>query len=916
MKFNPIKLIPIAALPFVLLIVFALLNNASALPSQTIYGENGVWDLRQFNFTNSNVDFAGYAQIIPNALLSPAEFALRENEAVIENTTNEDFVTSRLVVLVPDDGWYTFSRRTIYWAHRLYVNGVLLQEVGSPASSRDGKTAGLGRVTFTVQPVDGVIEIVQQSSNFVHRTGDSHHDWKMGAGTALFDEALVSDFHTTIFMGSFFMLFLVFLLLFYMLRGSQNNLGILYCALFCLVWFLRMGVTEGRVFNVLAPWLSWEMRFRIEYISMPAVAALIVATIATLFPDVLHKTFLRIVYAVSAGFMLVYLFADTIFMSSVLLYVSFAFLGTSIFYLIVRFIMKVRKVTTGQALLIIGVVAFISASVMDVFHFTFPDMPIALPFTLGGIGMFIFALCKASAVFISTMREMDAIKEAREAEQRREMAVLNELIAQTGRMAQNHQQGDMDARIDVAHFEGAHKTVAASINEMTGDYVKHLTELGAVLENFGAGDFGTQYALLPGKKAFLNKVVEELRKHFRDIDGEIESLSQAAVKGRLSVRANPDRFEGDWKKLLTGLNSVMDAIVTPINEASQVLHAMSDGNLSMKVEGSYEGDFLLVKESINGVQATVSSYVSEISEVLQEIAAQNMDVSIDRQYIGDFSVIKDSLNMIIQTFNRILSDFGESAAFVSGSAKQMLDVSANLSQGSTTQAQTYSELNAAIVEVEASSNKNAQAARRTSELAQSAKDRAESESDMMKQTLKAMDDITTASDNISKIIKVIEAIAFQTNLLALNASVEAARAGEQGKGFSVVAEEVRSLAARSKAAAGETAALIEASVKTATQGARLTAEAAKGLEYMTKQITEISDHVSTVAQASKMQIESVSQISNGISELSHVTQTSTALSQEGASTAEKLSSQSETLKGIIEKFKLQSCKKASNLFWE
>jgi len=316
------------------------------------------------------------------------------------------------------------------------------------------------------------------------------------------------------------------------------------------------------------------------------------------------------------------------------------------------------------------------------------------------------------------------------------------------------------------------------------------------------------------------------------------------------------------------------------------------------------------------VQATVSSYVSEISEVLQEIAAQNMDVSIDRQYIGDFSVIKDSLNMIIQTFNRILSDFGESAAFVSGSAKQMLDVSANLSQGSTTQAQTYSELNAAIVEVEASSNKNAQAARRTSELAQSAKDRAESESDMMKQTLKAMDDITTASDNISKIIKVIEAIAFQTNLLALNASVEAARAGEQGKGFSVVAEEVRSLAARSKAAAGETAALIEASVKTATQGARLTAEAAKGLEYMTKQITEISDHVSTVAQASKMQIESVSQISNGISELSHVTQTSTALSQEGASTAEKLSSQSETLKGIIEKFKLQSCKKASNLFWE
>jgi len=909
MKINPIKLIPIAALPFVFLIVFALLNNSSAIPSQTVYSENGIWDLQTFNFTNSNVDFAGYAQIIPNALLSPTEFALRENESVIANTTDEDFVTSRLVILVPDDGWYTFSRRTIYWAHRLYVNGILLQELGRTASGRDEKIAGLGRVTFTVQPVDGVIEIVQQSSNFVHRAGDTHHDWKMGAGTALFDEALVSDFHTTIFMGSFFMLFLVFLLLFYMLRGSQSNLGILYCALFCLVWFMRMGVTGGRVFNVLAPWLSWEMRFRIEYISIPAVAALIVATISTLFPGVLHKTFLRIMYTVSTGFILVYLFADTIFMSSVLLYVSFALLGTSIIYLVARFAMKVRKVTTGQALLIVGVVAFIFTSVMDVFYFTFPDLPIALPFSLGGIGMFIFALCKASAVFTNTMRETDEIKEARESEQRHEMAILNELIAQTGQMAQDHSQGDMDARIDVAHFEGAYETVAIGINEMTGDYVKHLTELGAVLENFGAGDFDTEYALLPGKKAFLNKMVEKLRKHFMDIDGEIESLSQAAVKGRLSVRANPDKFEGDWKKLLIGLNSVMDAIVTPINEASQVLHAMSDGNLSMKVEGSYEGDFLLVKESINGVQATVSSYVSEISEVLREIAAQNMDVSIDRQYIGDFSVIKDSLNMIIQTFNRILSDFGKSAAFVSDSAKQMFDVSANLSQGSTTQAQTYSELNSVIVDVEASSNKNAEAARRTNELALNAKDRAEKEAAMMQQTLKAMGDINLASENISKIIKVIEGIASQTNLLALNASVEAARAGEQGKGFSVVAEEVRSLAARSKAAAGETAVLIDESVKTASEGARLTAETAKGLEYMTKQITEISDNLSTVAEASKMQIESVSQISTGISELSHVTQAGTALSQEGTSTAEKLSGQAETLKGIIEKFRLQSYKK-------
>ena len=897
---NVKNYLPIAVIPIMLLIGFLLLSNESAKPYRVVYDENGLWDMSGFDFDNHNVLFGGYAEIIPGELLTPEEFRERENEAILACPNRVSVLTSRMTILVPDGEWFTFTRHSLRYTHRLYVNGALMMAVGETGPTQQTSTQSMARIMFTAQPVDGVIEIVQQSSNFMHRLGSPHHEWRMGMGNALINEVRVDDIQNTILLGSFLMLSVILFLLYYMLI---RNKGILYCAVFCLVWFLRMAATTPRALAPLAPWLSVEWLFRIEYFTVPLAAIVAIAIFTTLFPKMLPKGFLYPVYALASGIFVFYLFGDTIIMSHVK-NMTYPVYGAVLVFVFITLIVKVRKINIGQGLFISGVLLFILAAALDIINRALPDVAPTLAFEFIGVATLLFALFMATAVFMFTMREANTAKAEKEAEREREMTVLNELIAQMGSMAESHQRGDIDAHIDESRFEGAHKAVACGINEMTGNYVKHITDLGGVLENFSAGDFDTLYADLPGKKAFLNKVVEALRKNLKDVDHEIQTLSHAAIKGELSVRVSHEKFKGDWKKLLTGLNNVMDAIITPINEASGVLSAMAEGDLSLTVTGDYEGDFILIKKSINSMQAAVSSYISEISEVLTEIANKNLEVSINRHYIGDFSVIKDSLNKIIGTFNAVLSEFGNTVVLVSGGANQMLGVSVKLSQGAATQSETYSQLNEAIGAVEERSGKNAEAAQRTSILATEAKNSIEKEAAIMQQTLEAMNDIKRSSDNISKIIKVIEDIAFQTNLLALNASVEAARAGQHGTGFAVVAEEVRNLATRSRDAAEETTALIEASVKTASEGARLTAEAANGLRYVTKQITEIAGNVNDVAQASSAQIDSISRISQGISQLDHVTQANTDLSHDGAVTAEELTSQAEILKGTIERFKL------------
>ena len=300
---------------------------------------------------------------------------------------------------------------------------------------------------------------------------------------------------------------------------------------------------------------------------------------------------------------------------------------------------------------------------------------------------------------------------------------------------------------------------------------------------------------------------------------------------------------------------------------------------------------------------SMADSLQQRAELAEAIAAGDLAKEVTLN--SDKDVLGRALRNMTDKLNDIISQVNSASEQIDSGAGQVSDSAQDLSQGATQQAAAIEEIGASLNELSGRTQNNAQNAITANQLAVTARDAANGGSNQMQEMVAAMADINESGQNISKIIKTIDEIAFQTNLLALNAAVEAARAGQHGKGFAVVAEEVRNLAARSAKAAQETAELIEGSVTKGEKGTEIANRTASALEEIVNGIGKTADLVGEIAASSQEQADGISQVNDGITQIDQVTQRNTAGAEEGAAAAEELSSQSAYMRQILAQFKLR-----------
>jgi methyl-accepting chemotaxis protein len=499
--------------------------------------------------------------------------------------------------------------------------------------------------------------------------------------------------------------------------------------------------------------------------------------------------------------------------------------------------------------------------------------------------------------------------------------VIQTLVADlSGAYKEYIEIGNMHYSIDDSKYENSFKEMIGLVNHLLAATTNDILSIASVLEHVSNGEFNEnmdtdvwvgEWVVMP---TALNRLTDNLKAVSTEINAMIEATAE---RGDLTFSIDAKKYSGNWRKIMEGLNSIEKAIAEPLRTIELAMLEMKQGNLDLKEidkyitsqglnasPNSYNGTFKNIVATFDDVIATIDSYVTELGDVLSKIAEGDLKTKIDRHYVGSFSLIKSSVNSISETLNNTMSEISASSTHVLAGASQIAKSASELSQGAATQANSVYELNNTVATISSQTKQTAENSLYANELSGKSAANARAGNDAMTQMVEAMAQIKESSNDISKIVKTIQDIAFQTNLLALNASVEAARAGEHGKGFAVVANEVRTLARRSQTAATETEALIRDSIQRVDTGTNIAETTAASLSAIVESADEVLSLISKISSASKEQAEAIESVGSGITQISSVTQSNSAVSQQAAAASQELNSQAEMLQHLVTYFRV------------
>lgn len=382
----------------------------------------------------------------------------------------------------------------------------------------------------------------------------------------------------------------------------------------------------------------------------------------------------------------------------------------------------------------------------------------------------------------------------------------------------------------------------------------------------------------------MSAAVDAVLTNLKNFGSEINGLIQAVKEGRLDVRGKADGYQGDWGRLVSGLNELIEAFVNPLRVTADYIDRISKGMMPPIISDEYRGDFNQIKKSLNMlIEAT-----NRMTDAAKEISTGNLLVDLKERSAED--ELMHALSAMVERLLNVVSDVQAAANNVSSGSQQLSSSSEQMSQGAAEQAAAAEEASSSMEQMAANIKQNAENAYQTEKIALKSSKDAQAGGQAVTETV-------TAMKQIANKISIIEEIARQTDLLALNAAIEAARAGEHGKGFAVVASEVRKLAERTQTAAGEISLLSGSSVEIAEKAGEM-------LSYIVPDIQKTADLVREISAASNEQNTGSEQVNSAIQQLDLIIQQNASASEEMASTAEELSSQAEQLQETIAFFKV------------
>jgi methyl-accepting chemotaxis protein len=538
--------------------------------------------------------------------------------------------------------------------------------------------------------------------------------------------------------------------------------------------------------------------------------------------------------------------------------------------------------------------------------------------------------------------------------------VLRNLIGEAKRLSEAAVEGKLQTRgnPDLVSLEfrpiveGVNATLDAVIGPLNvaAEYVDRISkgDIPAKITDNYNGDFNEI-------KNNLNQCIDAVNRLVADAG----VLAKAAVEGKLQTRADASKHEGDFQKIVKGVNDTLDAVIGPLNVAAEYVDRISKGDIPAKITDSYNGDFNEIKNNLNqciealtgllaagatlaqaadqgrldtraddsqfqgkyrelvqGMNRTLEGFatpMTHIGAVLTRLAQKDFSQAVETQYPGAYGQLRNNVNLVVTNIRGAIEQIGESASQFAEGSRVISESSQTLASGSQEQSSSVQQVTASIEELSRSVQTVKDNAHEADKVAKDTSKLADQGGVAVQKSIEAMELIRNSSTQIAEIIQVIAEIASQTNLLALNAAIEAARAGEHGMGFAVVADEVRKLAERANQAAGKITTLIKESTQQVEKGAQLSDETGAALKKIVEGVEATAAKISEIAAATVQQAGNAQEVSQAVQGISQVTEQAAAGSEQMASSSQELGAQAQALRDLVAKFTIASGQSSRNV---